>query len=138
MTESFAGRLRIASWDESPYREVDDGSKFTNASVELSAEDGHQGDGLYAAHFDSLMYYRPDGSSEFVTIMYATASLSGRSGSIVLSGRGTFHHGTASMRLQTIEGAGTGDLGGLSATLDSNSTHADYPFMPITVDYEFT
>jgi hypothetical protein len=130
------GKLRIDSWDEQTYREAADGSKFTKAAVALSADEGTSGDGVSAASFDSAMYYRPDGTSVFVTIMQITATLAGRSGSFVLSGEGTFEDGTARMSMTAVGGSGAGDLQGLTGTLESASTHADYPFMPFTLRYD--
>ena len=31
---------------------------------------------------------------------------------------------------------GTGDLAGITGTLESSSTHADYPNMPLVVEYD--
>ncbi len=133
---TLTGKLHIDSWDEQTYREAGDGSKFTKAAVALSAGEGGSGDGVSAAAFDSVMYYGPDGTSEFVSIMQITATLAGRSGSFALSGDGSYKDGAARMKLRVVEGSGTGDLAGLTGTLESSSTHADYPHMPITLDYE--
>jgi hypothetical protein len=128
----------IDSWDEQTYREADDGSKFTKAAVAVSADEMASGEGVSAASFDSVMYYRPDGTSDFVVIMQVTATLAGRLGSFALSGDGDFRDGTARMRLHVIEGSGSGELRGLTGRLESVSTHADYPFMPLTLHYDLT
>jgi hypothetical protein len=36
-----------------------------------------------------------------------------------------------------VPGSGTGELSGLSGTVSSRSTHADYPHMPLSLTYEF-
>ena len=40
------------------------------------------------------------------------------------------------MRLDIIDGSGTGDLAGISGSAQSVSTHADYPYLPLTLTYE--
>jgi hypothetical protein len=125
-------KMRIASWDESPVEESDDGSKLTRAQVQLS--DGEQG--LTSGSAGMLAYYRPDGTSSYVTVMRLTGILDGRAGSFVLRGEGTFDGTTASGRMTVVTGSGTGGLAGITGTCESVSTHADYPFMPLTLAYE--
>jgi len=38
--------------------------------------------------------------------------------------------------MTVVTGSGTGGLVGISGTCVSVSTHADYPFMPLTLAYE--
>jgi hypothetical protein len=132
MAMTLTDKLNIDSWDEQAYAEPGDGSKFTKAAVALGAGEG----GVSAASLDCVMYYRPDGTSAFVSLMQITATLDGRSGSFALSGDGTFEDGAARMHLKVIEGSGTGELQGVTGTLESVSTHADYPFMPITLHFD--
>ncbi len=129
---SIATRLRIASWDENPVSEFGDGSKITRATVVLT--DG--ADGLESGRFESVMYYRSDGTSSYVNIMHLTATLDGRTGSFVLSGEGTFDGTTASGTSTIVAGSGTGGLTGIRGAINSASTHADYPFMPLVLDYD--
>jgi Protein of unknown function (DUF3224) len=124
--------MRIADWHESPVEEFDDGSKLTRAQVRLS--DGE--DGLASGFAGMLAYYRPDGTSSYVTVMRLTGMLDGRAGSFVLRGEGTFDGTTASGRMTVVPGSGTGGLAVLGGTCESVSTHADYPFMPLTLAYE--
>ena len=131
MAETFETRLQIASWDERPYRQLDDGSKFTKADVVLTGG----GDGITEGTFEALLYYRPDGTSSYVTLMQVTANLGGRSGTFALRGEGSYDGTTARVLSSVIDGSQTGDLAGLAATIESVSTQADYPFMPMTVSY---
>ncbi len=131
MTETVESRLKIASWDEKPYRELADGSKFTKADVVLAGSAG----GLSSATFEALMYYRPDGTATYVTLMQVTGELGGRSGSFVLQGRGTYDGTTARGESVVVEGSGTDGLTGISGNGESVSTHEDYPFMPFTLTY---
>ena len=127
-------RLRIIAWDESPVADFDEGGKITRATVEL--EGGV--DGLERGQFESVMYYRPDGTSTYVNVMHLTATLDGRSGSFVLTGDGTYDGTTASGVSTIVAGAATGGLVGLTGTISSASTEADYPFMPLILEYDLT
>jgi hypothetical protein len=132
MTNTLDTKLKIDSWDEKPYRELDDGTKFTRAEVALSGT----GDGLTGARMDALMYYRPDGTSSYSAFLHVTGTLNGRTGSFLLQGEGGYDGTTASSHSRVVPGSGTGGLAGISATADSASTHADYPHMPLTLSYD--
>jgi hypothetical protein len=126
--------MHITSWDEKPYREWPDGRKVARADVALSRPDGDD-EGLEGT-FDSVLYYRADGTSTFTGQLVASGVLDGRAGDFVLAGTGTYDGQQASMRLDIIEGSGTSDLAGISGYADSVSTHADYPYMPLTLTYD--
>ena len=132
MTKTIDTKLEIKSWEENPYQEFPDGRKFTRAAVELGGNDG-----IESATFDSLMFYRADGTSSYVTVMQVEATIDGRNGSFVLQGTGGFDGTSASGESTVIPGSGTGELTGLRGTMTSVSTHDDYPNMPITLTYAF-
>lgn len=134
MTEILETRLKIASWDEKPYRELDDGSKFTRAEVALEGT----GDGIESATFEALMYYRADGTSSYVTLTRITGRIGGRSGGFVLQGEGVFDGTAAIGTSSVVPGSGTGELAGISGTMSSSSTHEDYPYMPLTLTYHLS
>jgi hypothetical protein len=124
-------KLHIDSWNEEPYRELADGQKWTRAEVTLT------GDGdLASGSFESLMYYRPDGTGTYVMLMHLTGTLDGRSGSLVLQGSGTYEGKTARVTSTVVPGSGTGGLAGITGSAESVSTSADYPNMPLTLRYE--
>ncbi|MFB9237408.1 DUF3224 domain-containing protein [Plantactinospora siamensis] len=125
-------KLKIESWDEQPYRELPDGSRFTRAEVTLSGTD----DAVTAATFEGLMFYRPDGTSSYATLMRIEATLDGRAGTFVLRGTGTYDGTTARGDSEVVPGSATGDLAGLTGAATSASTQADYPHMPLTLEYE--
>jgi hypothetical protein len=131
MTRTFQTSLKIASWDEKPYRELADGSKFSRADIVLT--DGT--DGIASGVSEALLYYRPDGTSSYVMLMSLTANLDGRSGTFALRGEGSYDGTTARAVVSVIDGSQTGGLAGLSGTVESVSTQSDYPFMPLTVSY---
>jgi hypothetical protein len=132
MADTVNTKLHITSWDEEPIHEMDDGRKVTRAEVVLDGTD----DIVTAAGFDAVLYYRPDATSSYVSIMRMTATLQGRSGSFVLQGDGVFDGTTATGDSTIVSGSGTGDLAGISGTAHSASTHDDYPHMPLTLTYE--
>jgi hypothetical protein len=132
MQKITEAKLKIESWDEKPYRELSDGGKLTRADVLLSGP----GDGLTSVTFEALMFYRADGTSDYVTLMHITGTLDGRPGSFVLQGHGTFDGTTARVQSQVVQGSGTGQLAGMNGTAESVSTHQDYPFMPLTLKYD--
>jgi hypothetical protein len=131
MTNTLTTRLEITSWDEKPYQEEDDGSKLTRATVVLGGADG-----ISAAAYDAIMYYRPDGTSSYVSLMRIEGALEGRRGTFVLRGHGSYDGVTARGQSTVVEGSGTEALAGLSGSAESSSTHADYPFMPLTLTFD--
>ena len=86
------------------------------------------------ATWDALMYYAADGTSSYVGLMHVEGRLGDRSGSFVMEGTGAYDGKEA--RGESTVVAATGDLGGLRGTGLSVSTHDDYPYMPLTLDYE--
>lgn len=133
MSTHLETKLEIKSWDEKSYRELGDGQKFTRADVALSvSEEGIEA----AAGSESLLYYRADGTSRFVSLMHVAGRLGERTGSFVLAGSGTYDGSQARVDYSVVDGSGTGDLSTLRGTGVSVSSHADYPFMPLTLDYE--
>jgi hypothetical protein len=134
MAKKLDTKLKIESWDEKPYRELPDGSKFTKADITLGGDDK----GIESAGFEALMHYTPDGKSVYLSLMRIEGELDGRKGGFVLEGRGTFDGTTARSSYAVIEGSGTGELAGISGKGESASTHNDYPNMPFTLTYDVT
>jgi hypothetical protein len=130
---TLSTRLKIASWDETTTAEFDDNSKITHAVVTLA----EGAEGLTSGTSESVLYYRPDGSSSYVGVLRLTGTLDGRTGSFVLTDRGGYDGTTAASTSEIVAGSGTGELAGISGTATSTSTHADYPFMPLTLTYRF-
>jgi Protein of unknown function (DUF3224) len=130
MTTTLDTKLEIKNWDEKPYREPDGGHKLTRAEVVLVGT----GDGLESGTYAALMYYRSDGTSSYVTLLHLTATLDGRSGGVVLTGDGTYDGSAATGHFTIVDG--TGELEGIRGAAESVSTHADYPYMPLTLRYD--
>ena len=123
-------RLEIKSWDEKPYRELPDGSKYTRADVVLAGTGAELTEGT----FEALMYYRADGTGTYVSLMSLTGTVEGRHGGLVLVGEGSYDGTTARSESRIVDA--TGELAGLTGTVTSVSTHADYPYMPLTLTYD--
>src|SRR5262252_1891414 len=133
MTTHLETRFKIDSWDEQPYRELDDGRKFTRAVVALSvAEQGIEA----RATWDAVLYYAADGTSSYVGLMHVEGRLGDRSGSFVMEGTGSYDGTQARGESTVVTASASGELHGLRGTGRSVSTHADYPFMPLVLDYE--
>ncbi|GIJ45592.1 hypothetical protein Val02_24780 [Virgisporangium aliadipatigenens] len=130
MSEKIELRLKIDNWDEKPYRELADGTKFARAQVALSDPTG----AVESAAYEGLLYYAADGTSSYVTLMALSGTFGGRAGSLVLRGNGSYDGTTATGRMTVVPGSGTGGLAGVTGTATSVSTHADYPFMPLTLE----
>jgi hypothetical protein len=130
MAKKLETRFEIKSWDEKPYRELADGRRFARAEVVLAGT----GDGLEGGTFEALLYYTADGTGRSLSFMSVTGSLDGRTGTVVFQVDGGYDGTTARSRYSIVDG--TGELAGISGTAESVSTHADYPYMPLTLEYE--
>jgi hypothetical protein len=125
-------RLEIKNWDEKPYEELPGGEKFARASVATVGTEEFAGESVS----EMLLYYRPDGTSAFVGLQRFTGRLAGREGTFVAANEGSYDGTTARVAGRVVPGSGTGELTGISGEVGSVSTHADYPWMPLTLRYE--
>ena len=55
---------------------------------------------------------------------------------VVLRGEGTFDGTTARVTATVVPGSGEDGLAGVTGEAESASTHADYPYMPLTLRYK--
>jgi hypothetical protein len=124
-------KLKIESWDEQPTSEFADGTKISKAEVILHGEGP-----VTAGGSQSLLFYRADGTSTFVVLMRLEATLDGHSGAFVLSGTGGYDGTTARQELAIVDGSGSAGLRGIGGSAISESTHQDYPYMPLRLDYD--
>jgi hypothetical protein len=125
--------FEIRSWDEKPWLEPGDGTKLTRASVTKT----YRGDIVGEASSETLMCYHADGSAAFTGFERVTATIGGRRGSFVLQAGGTYRNGTATCECSVVPGSGSGELAGLLGEAHYVATHADYPNVPLTMDYRF-
>lgn len=130
MTTNLIVRLEIKSWDERPY-EQSDGRKLTKTAVELGGAEQ-----ITSARMDGIMFYRPDGTSDYVSMMLVNASVDGEPGSFILQGSGSYDGVKASSNMHIVPGSGIGACAGITGAATSASTHDDYPYMPLTITYD--
>jgi Protein of unknown function (DUF3224) len=132
-TTHLETKLEIKSWDENPFHELPDGQKIARATTTLvGSEPGLDGE----ATMSSLLHYLAGGTSVFVCLLSIEGRLGDLTGSVVLHGTGTYDGTHARMALTVVPGSGTGELAGIRGGGTSVSSHSDYPFMPLTLDYE--
>ena len=132
MSSTLITKLRIGDWSESLNEEFGDGSKITGAEVPL--QDGT--DGLESGWFSMLSYYRPDGTSEFTTMLRLAGQLDGRTGTFILRGEGTFDGTSFTGSMRIVDRSGTGELAWISGTGDLAGISGTY--MPLSLAYELT
>ena len=131
MAHTVETKLKIESWDEQPTSEFADGTKISKTDVILSGK----GD-VTAGRSQSLLFYRADGTSAFVVLLRVEATLDGHSGAFVLSGTGSYDGTTARQELAIVDGSGSEGLRYVGGSASSESTHHDYPYMPLCLDYD--
>jgi len=88
------------------------------------------------ASWDALTFWASDGTASYVGLMRVVGRIGERSGSFVLRGGGSYDGARARIDLTVVPGSGTGELAGIRGTATSLSTHQDYPFMPLALDYD--
>jgi hypothetical protein len=131
MAQTVETRLKIESWDEQTTSEFRDGTKISKADVILN------GDAVVAAgRSQSQLFYRADGTSAFVVLMRVEAALDGHSGAFVLAGTGSYDGTTARQEMAIVDGSGSEGLRGIGGSAISESTHQDYPYMPLRLNYD--
>ena len=112
MTQHAQGKFDIASWDEEPFVEIDESRKLTRAIVTQRFSGDVAGDGSV----QWLMFYRPDGTAEFVGLQHIDGKLGDRKGTFVLRSDGLFDGTKAAAEWTVVAGSGTGELEGLQGT----------------------
>ena len=123
--------FEVKTWDEKSFQELEGGSKLTRASVTKS----YRGDITGDARAESLIFYRADGSGAFTGFERVVGSIDGRAGSFLLQVTGTYRDQTATGDCTVIPDSGSGGLRGMRGEGRYVATHADYPNVPITLDY---
>jgi hypothetical protein len=104
------GAFKIASWNEEPYWEGDDGRKLTRAQVGQTFEGDVTGNG----EIEWLMSYAEDGTARFVGLGRVDGTLAGRDGSFVVESIGDFDGARAAGTWSVVPRSATGSLAGLT------------------------
>lgn len=129
MTKPIQSTFAISSWDETPFDELDDGSKFSRASFVKTYEGALRGRGKT----EQLAAYLADGSAHFSAIERFRGSLDGREGTFVFQHIGTFEGGVVRATWTVVPGSATGELIGLEGEVVFEAGHAES--FPIQFDY---
>ena len=131
MTERAETTFEIRSWDETPFDEMDDGSKLSRATVVKAYRGALEGEG----RVEQLGANLPDQTSVFTALERFRGRLGERSGSFVLRHEGTFAGGIAKATWTVVEGSGTGELQGLRGTIAFEAGHA--PSYDVALEFSF-
>ncbi len=122
--------FKIAGWDEETVSEFENGGKLTRARVSKSYTGELKGEGAV----EYVMFYRPDGTADFVGYEEVNATLDGKAGSFVFEHRGHFKDGKA-IDIWTVAGnSGSGELSGISGVVHFSEGHNEE--YEITFNYE--
>ena len=123
-------KFRIASWDEEPFDESEDGSKLTRAHIRRS----FHGDLIGTGNLMYVMSFLESGEASFTGFEKVEGSLGGRTGSFVLRHTGSYDGGKATAHYEVVSGSASGQLAGLSGSGAFSAGQAEEHDM--TLDYE--
>jgi hypothetical protein len=131
MTAHAEGTFTVASWQEDTYQDLAGQEKLTKARMGFRLSGDLEGDLVS----DSLMYYREDGSAEYISLQRFTGQVAGRSGACVMVADGGYDGGEARSNWRVIPGSGSGDLAGLKGS-GTSVAGAGQPGGTYSLDYE--
>src|SRR5216110_3221869 len=80
------GQFHVEKWDETPYRQADDGRKLTRATVRQTFRGDIEGEGVT----EYLMAYKADGTANFTGLQTIDGRIAGKKGMVVLRLSGEF------------------------------------------------
>jgi hypothetical protein len=119
----------VASWDEKAYDEAPEAAKTAEAQITYTYEGGLTGEG----HARLLLAYS-GAEAEFVGLERMTATLDGRTGTVVTSQTGAFRDGVARWTFQIVPGTATGAPAGLRGSGTGEAPMGNQA--TITLEYE--
>jgi Protein of unknown function (DUF3224) len=129
-TGTANGTMEIASWDEQPYVELDDGRKLTTTTVTQNVA----GDLAGVGSATWLAAYRADGTADYVGYQRIVGTLGDAEGSIVLRMSGGYDGEVAHSDWEVVDGTGTGAFEQMRGTGAMDATSSGMP--SYTLDYE--
>jgi uncharacterized protein YydD (DUF2326 family) len=130
MSNQITSSFKIENWKETTFSESEDGPKLIRAEVEQSYKGDIEGEGV----LEYLITTFDETFSTFIGTERVTGKLAGRTGSFVLSHKGTFEDGVAKSSFQIEEDSGTGNLEGICGEGSYEATHEETSFR---LDYDF-
>ena len=122
--------FKIASWDEEPFDESEDGQKLTRAHIRRTFHGDLSGTG-------NLMYVMAHLAADDATFSgfeKVVGSLHGCAGSFVLRHTGIYNGEKATAEYEVMPGSGTGELTGITGSGGFSAGHAVEHDM--TLEYE--
>ena len=126
------GEFQVASWNEEPYEESNDGRKLTRAEVAQTFSGDIDGEGAV----QWLMSYRPDGTAHFVGLQRITGSIGDRSGSFVLESTGEFDGKVAAGPWTILDGTGTDGFDGIRGSGTFEAPLGGTPSFELDYDFD--
>src|SRR5262245_8410879 len=132
MPTHATAEFEVKSWDESPARDGNGGSKVTQASVTMAFTGDLEGEGAV----EWLMGYGDDGTAAFVGLERVVGKVGDRSGTFVLQHTGTFDGKLATADLSIVPGSGTGDLAGIKGEGKLEAGLGRYGVRSLELDYD--
>lgn len=130
MITTASAQFKITGWDETPYKEFENGAKLTRATVTQA----YEGDLIAHGEVEFLMSHIADGTATFVGYELVTGELSGNKGTFIIQHIGTFGGSGACSSWTIAPNSGTGELTGISGqgNYTATSETVEMPF-----SYEF-
>jgi hypothetical protein len=130
MTTHGKGTFTLTGFDEQTAEEFGDGTKLTRARITQTMDGDLDGESTS----DLYMYYRADGTAEFMGFQRFVGRIGERSGSLVLQSTGGYDGSVARTTSTVVPGAGSGDLAalrGCAASAAPQGSTGEY-----TIDYD--
>ena len=124
------GSFEVTIEPEPPY--LEDGGLKLNLNL---VNKQYSGDMVGSAQAHMLAAYTATpGSAGYVAIEHFAGTVDGKQGSLALQHSGTMGRGDASLSVTVVPDSGTGDLAGISGTLELNSGDQGHTYV---FEYEF-
>jgi Protein of unknown function (DUF3224) len=130
MSPAANGTFELKDFDETQTADLGGGSKVTRATITRALSGDVEGEAVW----ETVMYYRPDGTATIVGLERVTGSVGGRRGGYVAETTGTFDGTEMRSSSRVIEGSGTEGLTGLRGTGSTAAPHG--PTGSYTLDHE--
>ena len=119
------GAVEVTMEAEPPHLERD-GNQLTRITVRKE----FVGDMVSVSEASMVAAYTgTPGSAGYVAIEYFTGSVAGRSGSFVLQHNGIMSEGGAELAVRIVPDSGTGELTGISGTLEIDNTDGKHSYV---------
>lgn len=106
--------FEVTNWDEQPFDERKNAAKLTTAKVTKSYSGDIEGESVT----EWQMAYAEDGSASFVGLERIDGTVGTHSGTLVLQHLGSYRDGSATAKLNVLDGCGSADLAGVSGKGD--------------------